>query len=144
MNCAALNSWYQEGREYLSRRNSDPRCCPSLTKVIGTKQKLYSKVGCQRNLEDLWNLPHCVGAMDGKHVNMKCPNNSASFYYNYILLFSLVLVTIGAIMTVVSNHIQTWEKPWKMVQLISPNVKTLKGVMFPFYFTFWLEMRPLP
>ena len=37
-------------------------------------------------------------------------------------------------MTVVSNHILTWEKPWKMVQLISPNVKTLKGVMFPFYF----------
>ena len=42
----------------------------------------------------LWNLPDCLGATNGKHVNMKCPNNSGSLYYNYKRFFSLVLMAI--------------------------------------------------
>ncbi|CAH3132254.1 unnamed protein product [Pocillopora meandrina] len=42
----------------------------------------------------LWNLPHCLGATNGKHVNMKCPNNSGSLYYNYKSFLSLVLMAI--------------------------------------------------
>lgn len=39
-----------------------------------------------------WNIPNCLGSIDGKHIKLKCPNNTGSAYYNYHGYFSLVLL----------------------------------------------------
>ena len=44
--------------------------------------------------EDEWQLPNCVGAMDGKHVRIMRPSNSGSLYYNYKHFYSIILLGI--------------------------------------------------
>jgi hypothetical protein len=36
-----------------------------------------------KEFEELWQFPHCIGAIDGKHFRIPQPPNSGTTYYNY-------------------------------------------------------------
>ena len=44
--------------------------------------------------KNTWNLEHCIGAIDEKHICTENPPNSGFLYYNYKGFYSIVLLAI--------------------------------------------------
>lgn len=62
---------------------------------------IHMPIPTQENLFDiaqdfylLWDLPHCIGAIDGRHVRISRPDNSGSLYFNYKKFYSIVLQAV--------------------------------------------------
>ncbi|XP_071051335.1 uncharacterized protein [Onthophagus taurus] len=76
-----------------------PETCDAIYKVL---QKTYMKFPkCEEEWKQIalefkqrWNFDTCVGAIDGKHINIVKPPNSGSIYYNYKGKFSIVLMAV--------------------------------------------------
>ena len=42
----------------------------------------------------LWQFPTCIGAIDGKHIEIQAPYNSGSLFFNYKNVFSVLLFAL--------------------------------------------------
>ncbi|XP_067625952.1 uncharacterized protein [Eurosta solidaginis] len=59
---------------------------PNQTELKNIADRFYAKTG----------MPHCLGAVNGKHVKVVCPKRSGSLFFNYKKTFSVVLIAILA------------------------------------------------
>ncbi|CAM1308213.1 Uncharacterised protein r2_g1811 [Pycnogonum litorale] len=74
-----------------------PEVCQAIYNVlrneylkIPNSETDWKQIACE--FESLWNFPHCLGAVDGKHVEIRKPLNSGSYYHNYKGRESIVLL----------------------------------------------------
>lgn len=58
---------------------------PSVDSFKNTVTELYEK----------WNFPNCVESIDGKHIRVRCPENSVSMYFNYKQYYSIILMAVA-------------------------------------------------
>ncbi|XP_052409722.1 uncharacterized protein LOC127956013 isoform X2 [Carassius gibelio] len=47
-----------------------------------------------KDFADKWNFPHCLGAVDGKHIFIQPPAKTGSLFYNYKSRFSIILMAV--------------------------------------------------
>ena len=76
-----------------------PQICKAILKefqqeylVCPTDSEDWKKI--EERFRHRWNVPHAVGALDGKHIGIKKPRKSGSEYFNYKSYFSLVLLAL--------------------------------------------------
>ena len=74
-------------------------CCSALWQALAktyiptpTSDRAWKEIANEFMNE--WNLPHVIGALDGKHIHIQCPKFGGSDFYNYKEFHSMNLMAI--------------------------------------------------
>ena len=67
---------------------------PRFSILFQTPQTEIEWLRIAEQYETRWNFPHCIVAVDGKHVNIQPPHDCGSYYYNYKNTHSIVLMAV--------------------------------------------------
>nr|XP_033501871.1 protein ANTAGONIST OF LIKE HETEROCHROMATIN PROTEIN 1-like isoform X2 [Epinephelus lanceolatus] len=93
----SLSFQYRIGSTTLSRIVMET--CTALTSVL--REDFLKTPGTEpewkaiaKDFHDKWQFPHCLGAVDGKHIFIQPSANSGSMYYNYKSRFSIILMAV--------------------------------------------------
>jgi hypothetical protein len=82
-----------------SLSNAVPEVCAAIleeyeAEVLRCPNTVPEWLQVAHQFQTRWNVPHAVGALDGKHVRIKNPPKGGSQYYNYKGYFSMVLMAL--------------------------------------------------
>ncbi|XP_013188643.2 uncharacterized protein LOC106133455 [Amyelois transitella] len=75
-----------------------PEVCLAIIKCLKENVRVPRRpeiwLEVSKGFEDKWHLPHCIGAIDGKHIVIQAPPKSGTEYHNYKSTFSIVLFAL--------------------------------------------------
>ena len=66
----------------------------SLNEYVKTPITMQDWENIVKDFDEIWNMLHCLRAIDGKHIAMKQSRRSGSLWHNYKGFFSMVLLAI--------------------------------------------------
>lgn len=92
----ALNTrTFSVGFAMLNRdsKNATKPTDNSFTSQVPSTAAEWEKV--IQEFESCWQFPNACGAMDGKHISIRCPANSGSEFFNYKKTFSIILFAVA-------------------------------------------------
>ena len=92
-----IKTYYKIGRSTISDVINET--CAAIwgalkDKYVRSPETLEAWKAITKDFQEIWNLPHCIVAIDGKHVAIKSPLNSGCLYFNYKGYFSIILMAI--------------------------------------------------
>ncbi|XP_058810517.1 uncharacterized protein LOC131675521 [Phymastichus coffea] len=85
---------YKVGESTLSRIIK--HTCAAISRVLCPRYLRFPTEPIWHNISkgyhQRWNLPHCLGAVDCKHIHIEAPPHSGSLFYNYKKTYSIVMM----------------------------------------------------
>nr|CAI5827189.1 unnamed protein product [Callosobruchus analis] len=95
---ATGDSLYTLEALHRAARSTIAQFIPEVCNAIYNALKEYMRIPCHEEWNRIelgfrtkWNFPGCIGALDGKHINILAPNNTSD-YYNYKGRHSIILL----------------------------------------------------